>query len=66
MTLLILTSLERELLADIVRIHIDGLVVAKDLTMNDLDDEGMLGAVAAVDEAIVVSGKLLKRIENAS
>ena len=65
MALLILTALERELLADIVRIHIDGLVVAKDLTMNDLDDEGMLEAVAAVDEAIVVSGKLLKRIENA-
>jgi hypothetical protein len=64
-SILILTSTDRELLQSIVEQHIDGLVVARDIVIQELDTENMLEAVATVDEAIVKTGNLLKRVQHA-
>lgn len=51
------------MLLDVIDVHLDGLNVAKEMVVEDIDGIEMLEAVAAVDEAIALTEKVKGRVE---
>jgi hypothetical protein len=65
MPIVLLTEAERQLLVEVIKIHLDGLELTKDLVIEDLTDERLLEATATVDEAVKGYQHLLKKVEHA-
>jgi hypothetical protein len=62
--LIIVTGMEHAILQDILEIHLDGLKVAKQTIIDEEDHDYLLEAVAAVDEAIGFTERLIRRVQH--
>lgn len=67
MPILVMTVREQAVLSSIIDIHRDGLIVSKEAMLDDLEDSPAVRQemMAAVDDAIVWTERLQRRMDDA-